>query len=215
MDSPDKYKSNIAFIDLLFNILVGFVFLFVIAFIMINPVAKKGDIITPAQFLITMTWPGNLNDDIDLWVQDPAGNVVGFMSKDKGIMNLDRDDLGSVNDEIQVGGETIKININQEVVSLRGIVAGEYYISVHYYRRDTINPPEPFPVKILVTKINPYSIVYQQEQTFSSEGEIINYYSFQVDPSGYIMGVHESMTNVVPQHRRNLTGSQPRTEAHP
>ena len=41
---PAKYKSTIGFTDLLFNLLVGFVFLFIIAFILINPITKKKDV---------------------------------------------------------------------------------------------------------------------------------------------------------------------------
>ena len=39
-----SYGSQVAFIDLLFNTLVGFVFLFVMAFILINPIAKKSNV---------------------------------------------------------------------------------------------------------------------------------------------------------------------------
>ena len=41
----DRYKTSIAFIDLLFNITIGLAMLFIIAFLLINPIAKKGDII--------------------------------------------------------------------------------------------------------------------------------------------------------------------------
>ena len=39
--NKNKYKSTIGFTDLLFNLLVGFVYLFIIAFILINPIQKK------------------------------------------------------------------------------------------------------------------------------------------------------------------------------
>ena len=39
--SDPRYRSSFGFIDLLFNLLVGFVFLFMLAFMLINPVAKK------------------------------------------------------------------------------------------------------------------------------------------------------------------------------
>jgi hypothetical protein len=213
MDSPDRYRSNVAFIDLLFNILVGFVFLFVIAFILINPKAKQGDIVSPAQFLITMTWPNDLNEDMDLWIQDPAGNVVGFLSKDKGIMNLDRDDLGITNDEVTVNGERIKVLLNQEVISLRGIMPGEYFVSVHYYRHDATTKPITFNVTVAVTKINPYAIIYKQDKTFNTEGQIQNYYSFKIDNTGYVSEVRDSNISVVPKnHRSSIQREQPRRD---
>ena len=55
-----------------------------IAFILINPVAKKGDVIKKAEYMIVLEWNHEYNDDVDLWVKDPAGNVVSFLQKSKG-----------------------------------------------------------------------------------------------------------------------------------
>ena len=51
------------------------------------------------EFLITVFWPDNLEDDVDIYVEDPAGNLVWFKSREPGLMHLDRDDLGKRNDE--------------------------------------------------------------------------------------------------------------------
>jgi len=50
----EKYKSTIGFTDLLFNILVGFAFLFIIAFLLITPEAKKKDCERRAEFVVVM-----------------------------------------------------------------------------------------------------------------------------------------------------------------
>ena len=44
MANQSKYVSNVAFTDLLFNIVVGLAFLFLLAFILMNPVAKEKDV---------------------------------------------------------------------------------------------------------------------------------------------------------------------------
>ena len=93
-----KYKSTVGFTDLLFNLLVGFVFLFIIAFILINPITKKADVPKKAEYMIVMEWPTEVADDIDLWVKDPEGNTVSFVKKENGYMNLEKDDLGHSND---------------------------------------------------------------------------------------------------------------------
>jgi hypothetical protein len=41
MFDRNKYNSSIGFTDVLFNILVGFAFLFIVAFLLIKPEAKK------------------------------------------------------------------------------------------------------------------------------------------------------------------------------
>ena len=73
----EKYKSTIGFTDLLFNILVGFAFLFIIAFLLIKPEAKKKDFDRNAEFVVIMEWDKEAKGDIDLYVEDPwVGTVV-------------------------------------------------------------------------------------------------------------------------------------------
>ena len=50
--SDPRYRSSFGFIDLLFNMLIGFVFLFMLAFLLINPVAKKETIKPKAEYFI-------------------------------------------------------------------------------------------------------------------------------------------------------------------
>ena len=92
-----SYNSNLAFIDLLFNLILGFVFLFIVSFILINEPTKKEGIEQKAEFMIIMNWDSDHNKDIDLWMEGPTGKV-GFTSLEQGNMFLDRDDLGHRND---------------------------------------------------------------------------------------------------------------------
>ena len=66
---PKSYHSNTSFLDILFNTLVGFVLLFIIAFLLISPVKKKKEIEQKAEYVITVTWPGELSDDVDSWLR--------------------------------------------------------------------------------------------------------------------------------------------------
>lgn len=197
MDSSEKYKSTVAFTDLLFNVLVGFVFLFVIAFILINPIAKKSNIIVPAEYMIVLTWPDENDDDIDIWMRDPNGEIIGYQKKDNGVMHLDRDDIGSANDKMDIDGQSVTIKLNREVVTLRGILPGEYNISIHYYRKNTPDNSS-MPVTVEVSKINPYSVVYKQTQEFTIQGQGINYYKFTVRPDGNFENVTTSEENIIP-----------------
>ena len=52
--SDPRYRSSFGFIDLLFNMLIGFVFLFMLAFLLINPVAKKETIKPKAEYFIEL-----------------------------------------------------------------------------------------------------------------------------------------------------------------
>ena len=133
MQSHDKYKSTIGFIDILFNILVGFAFLFIVAFLLIKPEAKREDFDRKAEFIVVMEWDKERQDDIDLYVQDPSNTIVHFRNARANFMHLDKDDLGKRNDTIMVNGVEKIVKINREVVTIRGIVPGEYIVNVHYY----------------------------------------------------------------------------------
>jgi hypothetical protein len=196
MYSKDRYKSTIAFVDLLFNILVGFVFLFLVAFLMINPVAKKADVDKKAEFLITMTWPHTSPQDIDLWVMGPDKKRVGFASKETGLMHLERDDLGWANDTIKHGGKITVLNQNIENTSIRGIVPGDYYVSVHFYSQNQLFQ-DPIPVKIRIEKINPYSILYEGTKYLTVEGQTVNYVYFAVDDRGEVLSIENSNQSAV------------------
>lgn len=197
MLTKDRYKSNIAFVDLLFNILIGFVFLFIIAFILINPIAKKSDIEKKAEFLVVMTWPDKNIDDVDLWLRDPAGNLIGFRTPSKGFSHLERDDLGDKNDMIFVNGETLFIENNTETITIRGILKGDYNVSTHFYRRKIEASKESIPVTVTVSKLNPYSIVYKQTINLDFEGDIKNFYTFTLDRDGKVIDIKDAAKTAV------------------
>jgi hypothetical protein len=147
------YYNNTSFLDLLFNTLVGFVFLFIISFLLINPSIKKADIKTKAEFVITVTWEDKSPDDVDTWLQDPVGNVLHFNQKDVGLAHLDRDDLGKINDTIILDdGRRIEYNHNQELTTIRGFLTGEWVLNVHMYNKRDANPTL---VEVRIDKLNP------------------------------------------------------------
>jgi hypothetical protein len=117
MFDKNKYKSTIGFTDMLFNILVGFAFLFIVAFLLIKPEAKKQDFERKAEFVVVMEWDHDQPDDIDLYVQDPTKSKVHFRLPITNFMYLDKDDLGFANDIVKnVDGTITKVNINREKV---------------------------------------------------------------------------------------------------
>ena len=89
---------------MLFKALQIVAFLFFIALLAIAPDAKEGKVDSKAEFIITMDWPDNHPDDLDLFVQDPAGNISWYRHREAGFLTLDRDDRGGANDFIMVNG---------------------------------------------------------------------------------------------------------------
>lgn len=119
------------FIDLLFNTLLGSTFLFLVSVMFINPDTRKGRVNLEAEYIISVTRPDHLADNIDLWVQDPIVETVSYLRKDASWLHLDRDDRGEINDTILVNGEQLIYPINQEVVTIRGIIPGEYIVNLY------------------------------------------------------------------------------------
>ena len=101
-----RHKSTAdPFIDLLFNTLLGFTFLFLVSLLFINPKAKRGSIDMVAEFIVTATWPKHLADDIDLWIHSPTGHTASYLQKEAGWLTLDRDDRCELNDTILFDGK--------------------------------------------------------------------------------------------------------------
>lgn len=185
------------FTDLLFNALLGFVFLFVVALMFMNPIAKKGIIDPKAEYLITVRWPDHNADDIDTWVEDPSGNIVWFRNREAGLVHLDRDDRGAVNDTLTINGEVVRNPLNQEVTTIRGVVQGEYVVNVHYYASASKRPVN---VSVEVAKVNPsLEIVYYGNETLEKRGVEKTAVRFAIDADGEVSGI-----NHIPKKLVNL-----------
>lgn len=180
--------STDPFTDLLFNALIGVTFLFVIAIMFMNPVPKTGIINPKAEYIITVSWRDNSPDDIDTWIESPSGAIVWFRNPEAGLLHLDRDDRGLLNDTIEVAGKTIVNPLNQEVVTIRGTVSGEYVVNVHYYATETEQPVE---VTAKVEKVNPtLEVVYYGTVTLDRVGDEKTAVRFKIAQDGSVIGIN-------------------------
>ena len=193
------------FYDMLFNILIAFVFCFIIAFISINPKAEKsGDIPAKAEFIITLSWPDNDPNDLDLWTQGPSGEVVWFRNREAGLMHLDRDDRGSSNNTIMINGKKVVNPLRQEVTTIRSIVPGEYVANVHYYETKDDAAGEsrlgqPVEATLTVIKVNPKAeVIFYGQATLEGRGKESTMVRFTVDPNGGVDNI-----NTIPKSLMN------------
>jgi hypothetical protein len=184
------------FTDLLFNVVLGFCFLFVIAITALNPPAKRqGDIPAKAEIIITTTWADGSPDDVDTWVEAPDGEVIWFRNPDAGLMHLDRDDRGSDNDRIEIDGRSVLNPLNQEVVTIRGTVPGEYTVNVHCYHSET---QRPVTAQVSVAKVNPVlQIVYYGSVELTGQDSERTAVRFTVEHDGRISGLNSLFKSLV------------------
>ncbi len=187
MSVKDRLRSD-PFTDLLFNALLGFTFLFLVAIMFMNPEAKSGIIDPKAEYIITITWEDDSPDDVDVWVEDPEGQILWFRTPEAGLLHLDRDDRGLVNDTITIAGEEVQNPLNQEVVTLRGVVKGEYIVNLHYYASETGTPVD---VNVRLVKVNPkLEVVYYGTVNLEKRGDEKTAVRFKIGGDGDVYGIN-------------------------
>ena len=196
MKMKKRYSSFDPFTDLLFNILLGFTFLFFITMLFINPITKLGNVNMKAEYIITVDWKDSLPDDIDLWVKDPNGEIVSYLKKDAGWLHLDRDDRGVVNDKIIIDGKEVIYPINREVVTLRGIIPGEYVVNLYLYDHKSNSPVE---AKIIIEKVNPsLRLVFVGDVVLKNEDTELTITKFRLDSEGNFKSIYAANEILTP-----------------
>ena len=139
----DIQSGDTLFRDVLSLALLGFLAVIVLLLPHIAPDGRKNlsEAPAPGDVVVEITWPENMDADVDLWVQAPGDTPVGYSNKGGAVFNLLRDDLGKTLD---------LSSINHESAFSRGIQRGEYVVNVHAYRIDPKVPP-PFDVEAVVS----------------------------------------------------------------
>ena len=168
----------------LFKALQIIAFLFFIALLVVAPKANEGKIDTKAEFIITVDWPDNHPDDVDTFVQDPQGQIVWFRRREADFMLLDRDDRGGINDFVLVNGKKVPTSTRQELITIRGIIAGEYTVNIYHFAAVT---GQPVPVTVMVQKLNPkVTIVAKETIDLRQGGEERTAVRFTLDAKGEV-----------------------------
>lgn len=183
------------FTDLVFNTLLGITFLLIITMMFINPENKQGKINPKAEYIITVSWPDWNPDDIDTWIESPRGDLVWFRNPEAGLMHLDRDDRGMLNDTIIVNGEKVANPLNQEIVTIRGVIPGEYVVNVHYYASED---HKPVPVQVKVEKVNPVlEVIYYGEVKLEQQGDEKTAVRFKIAADGSVLATNNLQKHLV------------------
>ena len=202
-----NYHTNLAFLDLLFNTLLCFAALFSLAFILINPSKKNKTVDAKAEFIITVIWPSEMDDDVDTYVEDPEGNLIAFNRREQGLMHLDRDDTGLSFDTISTSFGLVEYKENREMVTIRGYVPGEYVVNVHMY---TKREDAETPVTIILEKINPYKVVTGRNVVLKLRGDEKTAFRFTVDDEGKVIHTNQLEKGLAKRNPRpTLPGDTP------
>ena len=197
---------------MLFKALQVISLMFFIVLLAVSPESKDGKIDSKAEFIITMDWPDNHPDDLDLFVQDPVGNIVWYRHREAGFLTLDRDDRGGNNDFVVVNGRKIASPIREEIVTVRGIVAGEYTVNVSHFQATTAQPVE---ATVKVQKLNPTAqVIFDDKLTLDHTGEEKTALRFSLDAEGKVTDVQHRQKSLIETYhneRNNGADLDPKT----
>ena len=192
---------------MLFKALQVVAFLFFLAVLAMAPKASEGKVDSKAEFIITMDWPDNHPDDIDLMVQDPAENIAWYRHKEAGFLTLDRDDRGGLHDTIMINGRRVSTPIREEVCTIRGVAPGEYVVNVSHYVATT---HKPVPVNVRVQKLNPVArVIYEGQVTVDHRGDEKTAVRFTLDAKGEVTDINhreKSLLNILGSSRPDEAG---------
>ncbi len=190
----------VPFTDILLNVLLGFSIMVFLSFALIRPDAMTGNVNVDADYLISLTWPDGSADDIDVYVEDPAGNIVWYRNLEAGFLSLERDDRGQFRDTIVVNGARIENLLNQETVTMRGIIPGEYVVNLNHY---VANGVDPIPVTIKVERVNPrVEVVYYGTVTVDHRGDEKTAVRFTLDSDGNYSDLNDRFKSLTELVRR-------------
>ena len=120
-----KFFSFRPFIDVLFCCLLMLV---AILFLLKTEEQKVNARPPNVIYEVVLTWNGDSEDDLDLYVQAASGHTVSFNNREGGdgsLISLDHDALGKrTNNSLEVQGTGVVTSYNEETVSFRGVIEG-------------------------------------------------------------------------------------------
>ena len=190
-----KFFSFRPFIDVLFCCL-----LMLVAMLFLLKSDEENIKTRPPNVLyeVILTWDGNSEDDLDLYVQAASGHVVSFNNREGGqgsLISLDHDALGRRrNNSLAADAVGKVVDFNEEIVSFRGITGGENIVTIHAYAKRDTNATS---ATIKLVKIKPFKEVVTKVREFTATGEQKTAFRFKTDKSGKIIEINELPANLV------------------
>ncbi len=193
-------------LDIVCCVLIVYFAAFMVAFIQmaIDKQEKKTE--AHAEIQIVVTWPEDVNDDVDTYVEDPSGRLLSFSGQDVGLMALDRDDRGRMTDIFMTAdGRWVEYKGNREIVTLRGLEKGEYCVNVQMFSKRS---DEDCPVQIVIEKMNPrVTLIAQEMVILKTMGDDITVCRFTVTIDGNITNVNRLQKDLARRNAQSHFGN--------
>lgn len=207
-----------AFVDSLLLMVGMFVAINAVQTLLINPPATKSAVELKAEFVLTLEWPKQAFDDIDLHLLLPNQQMINYKTKDSGIATLDRDDVGIHSDKyVTPEGLESYHEDNREIITIRAIMPGTYTVNVVVFAvnpyafvnlEKLISPVQlPYNAKVSLKKLNPrFKDIVEVEIPLRELGDQKTAFTFNVDKDGNVSAIDkEADIPFVPMRPRGTT----------
>lgn len=149
-----------------------------------NATVKHEGVKPDAQYMVILSWADKLNVDLDLWMETPDHQTIYYGNREATNISLDRDSRGYLTNRTLRPDGTVVISPNQEVISIRAIIPGEYLAAVGYYAGEG-NPEVQY--KVQVIKLNPtYTVLFNKDFTIKKINDAANVVDFTINPDGSV-----------------------------
>ena len=184
-----RFFSFRPFIDVLFCCL-----LMLVAILFLLKTEEEQTKMRPPNTLyeVILTWNGESEDDLDLYVQSSLGHVVSFNNREGGegsLISLNHDALGkSRNNSLTQDAEGKVIGFNEEIVAFRGATEGENIVNVHVYKK---TDEEPIDATIVLIRVKPFKQIVIKKRIFRATGDEKTAFRFKTDKNGEVTEINE------------------------
>ena len=182
---------------------MGFFLLLMLALMVVNPKSKsngESPVKPKSQVMIEIEWPETSKSDVDLFLQVPGNKVVFYNNKEVPGAQLNRDDMGTLNDKITMPDGSVKlINENWEHILITKLVPGWYTVNVVLYSN---KDRAPVPIKIKVQQFKPYKVLLSNSFQLKRRLEETTQIRFKVDARGNIVKTSDAFKRLIKKKGR-------------
>ena len=183
----------VPFLDLSNVLFFFFVALFAMALLVIGEEQSKAKVDTTSRLIVSMTWRDGSANDVDLSLKTPAGNVIWYRARQADFASLDHDNLGLyTSTATDADGNPITLASRDEVIFLRGTMAGTYVVNTHLYHQSDATPE---PVTVTLVSVDPsYHAITTRKLVLTENHQEDTAFRFTLDQAGNV-----TSTDLVPE----------------
>jgi len=155
---------------------------------------QESSIETDGAYAIVATWPKEANDDVDLYVKDPSGNLIFYGRTTAELMHLEYDDRGDLGDKAMTSSGEVKVDINRERAIIRGGMNGEYVVNIHMFAK-RYGPPTTVKVALYRLKGDDTEVL-SKDIVLKADGDEATAFRFVLGADGEIVSTNELPTSL-------------------